>query len=99
MRIWHLTLLILVAAVILAVTREVFGRVMLVMLLTGIGEVALGAGAVMSLFRTLGSLGHAEGPLAYAEALTATALVLLFAATLMLGLLGLGAVLVSVLVA
>ena len=60
MRIWHLALMILVAAVILALTREAFGRVMLVMLATGLGEVALGTAAVMTLFRTLGAVG--QGP-------------------------------------
>jgi len=98
MRIWHLTLMILVAAVILAVTREVFGRVMVAMLLTGIGEVALGTAAVMSLFRTLGGLGHASGLLAHVEALTASFLVLLIAATLMLGLLWIGGSVVGALV-
>ena len=61
MRIWHLGLMILVAAVILALAREAFGRVMLVMLATGLGEVVLGTLAVLTLFRTLGAVGHARG--------------------------------------
>lgn len=99
MRIWHLALMILVSAVILAITKEAFGRVMLVMLATGIGEVALGTAAVMTLFRTVGAVGEADGLLAHVEALTATALVLLIASASMIGLLWLGVVLLMALVA
>lgn len=90
MRISHLLLLVLAVAVGLAVGRERVGQVFLVFFLTGVGEVILGATAVMNLFKSVGAIGRAETPAAYLEAIAATALILAVATATMCGLLFVG---------
>jgi hypothetical protein len=97
MRVWHLSFVVLVAAVGMTVARELPGQVFLVMFLTGIAEVACATAALMTLFKTVGSFGKAESLMAHAEAVAATALVLILATAVMTGLLWLmGSVLQTV---
>ena len=83
MRLWHLTVAILVLAVILSIVRDPVGRVALIVFVTALGEAALGLTAVMALFQTIGAIGMARGLLDHAEALAATTLVLLVATAIM----------------
>ncbi len=79
MRLWHLTVVILVVGIVLSVVRDPVGRVALIVFVTGLGEAALGLAAVMALFQTIGAIGMARGLLDHAEAVAATTLVLLAA--------------------
>jgi len=80
MRLWHLALMILVAAVILAIARDLMGRVVLVMMLIGLGMVGLATTAAMYLFQTVGEFGEARDLPGHARAAGATVAVLLGAA-------------------
>jgi len=91
MRVWHLLLLVFAAAVMLAVAKERIGQVFLVMFVTGIAEVVCGTTALLNLFKSIGAIGKAESPAAYAEAIAATALILLLATISMTGLMFVGA--------
>jgi hypothetical protein len=90
MRVFHLILLVFFAALALTLAREPVGRVALDVFVTGLGEFVFGLVAVMTLFRTVGSIGHANRPLAYLEAILTTALVLLVATLTMDGLFWIG---------
>lgn len=79
MRLWHLLAAVFLTAFLLVIARAEVGRVALVVFFTGLGEVVLGATALMQLFRTIGAFGAARDFLAHVEALAATALVLLLA--------------------
>ena len=83
MRIWHLTVAILVLGVLLSIVRDPVGRVALIVFVTASGEAAMGLAAVMALFQTIGAIGMARGLLDHAEALAATTLVVLAATTVM----------------
>jgi hypothetical protein len=73
-------------ALALAVAREPVGRVALVVFVTLGGELVCGTTAVMLLFRTFAALADSRDLLDYAQALMATAVVLLVASWVMLGL-------------
>ena len=90
MRLWHLVFGILVVATCLAIAREEAGRVALIVFVTGLCEVALGATALLALFRTVAGIGEARGLAAYVEAFAATLLVLVLASVAMNGVLWLG---------
>ena len=98
MRLWHLTLLILVAAVILAIARELMGRVILVMMLIGLGMVGLTTTAAMYLFQTVGALGEAQDLPEHARAVGATLAVLVAAALGTVGVIFVGGTLLQALV-
>ena len=94
MRLGHLLLTVLFTAIALAIARDAVGRVALVVFVTGLGEVVFGTAAIMALVQTIGAIGQAERPAAYAEALAATAVVPVVASLTMLGLLVVGGSLV-----
>lgn len=83
MRIWHLILMVMMAAVVLGVARESVGRVALVVFVTGLVEFVLGTTFLVTLFRTFGALGEARRVRAYLEAIVASALVLVVASYVM----------------
>lgn len=83
MRLWHLSVAILVLAVLMSIVRDPAGRVALIVFVTGLGEAAMGLAAVMALFQTIGAIGMARGLLDHAEALAATTLVLLASTVVM----------------
>lgn len=95
MRLWHLIFLVMMAAIVLTVAREPFGRVALVVFVTGLIEFILGTAFIMTLFRTFGAIGEARHILAYLEAIVATALVLIVAAYAMMAVLWVGVWLVQ----
>jgi len=89
-RLIHLIMAVFVAALLLAISRHEIGRIMLVVFFTGLGEFIFGAVAIMTLFQTLGAIGHANRLSAYVQAVAATAIVLLVATATMNGILWLG---------
>ena len=72
MRISHLILMVFGSSIVMAVAREPFGQVLLVMLLIGLGSVSLATTAAMHLFRTVGAFGDADRPGDRAWAVAAT---------------------------
>jgi hypothetical protein len=76
MRLWHVLVLVFLVAMALSVWQSEYGRITLVLFLTGIGEVAVGATALMNLFKSVGAFGNAKSFQAHVEALVATALIL-----------------------
>ncbi|WP_422925948.1 hypothetical protein [Singulisphaera sp. PoT] len=76
MRLWHLTLAVILVSVILSLIRDPVGRVAVIVFFTGLGEVVMGTSAILALFQTLGALGEAKGLVAHTEALMATGIVL-----------------------
>jgi hypothetical protein len=99
MRLWHLTLTIVIVALVLGAARDPVATVAIIVFITGLGEVVVGTTAIMALFQTLGALGEAKGLAAHAEALVATTLVLTVATAIMCGWLFIGAWIVQVAVA
>jgi hypothetical protein len=83
MRLWHLFVFVLVLAILLAITRDVVGRIALVVFLTALGEVIFGITAVMALFQTIGAIGMARGLFEHGQAVAATTLVLIVATAIM----------------
>ena len=83
MRLWHLFVAIMALSLIFTIIRDPVGRIALIVFLTGLGEVVFGTTAILALFQTIGSLGEAKGLFAHAEAVAATALVLIIATTIM----------------
>jgi hypothetical protein len=90
MRILHLVYGVFMLALALAVAREPVGRVALVVFVTLGVELACGLTAVMLLFQSIAAIGNARDALDYAQGLLATAVVLVVASWLMLGLLSIG---------
>jgi hypothetical protein len=86
LRIWHLVYAVFMLALAMAVAREPVGRVALVVFVTLGGEVVFGTTAIMLLFRTVAAIGGARDFIEYAQGVAATAVVLLVASWLMLGL-------------
>ena len=95
MRLWHTTFAVLLVALLLTVLKEAAGRVAIVMFVTGTAELVCGIAAIMMLFQTLGSLGHAKGLLEAVQCLLATLLVTTVAAGMMVAVLTLGAMMVG----
>jgi hypothetical protein len=83
MRLWHLFVVILALCLILTIVRDQVGRIALIVFVTALGEVIMGAAAVMALFQTIGALGEAKGVLAHAEAVASTTLVVIIATAIM----------------
>jgi hypothetical protein len=83
MRLWHLFVAIMALSLIFTIIRDPVGRIALIVFLTGLGEVVFGTTAILALFQTIGSLGEAKGLFDHAEAVAATALVLIVATTIM----------------
>jgi hypothetical protein len=83
MRLWHLVVVILFVGVLLAISRDVVGRIALIIFITGLGEVIFGTTAVMALFQTIGALGMARGFFEHGQAVAATTLVLIGATAVM----------------
>jgi hypothetical protein len=83
MRLWHLFVAIMALSLIFTIIRDPVGRIALIVFLTGLGEVVFGTTAILALFQTIGSLGEAKGLFDHAEAVAATALVLIIATTIM----------------
>ena len=93
-----MALMILVAAVILAVAQEVAGRVVLVMLATGLGSVALATTAALRLFRTLGAFGESRGVGEHTLAFVATLVVLVLTMVAMVVIIVAGATLLQIVI-
>lgn len=83
MRLWHLTVFILMLGVVLSIVRDPVGRIALIVFVTALGEVILGTTAVLALFQTIGAIGLARGLFDHAQAVAATTLVLIIATTFM----------------
>jgi hypothetical protein len=83
MRLWHLTVVILMLGVVFSLVRDPVGRVGLIVFMTGLGETVLGVTAIMALFQTVGAIGMARGLLEHAEAMAATTVVLAVATAVM----------------
>jgi hypothetical protein len=83
MRLWHLTVVILVLAVVFSLVRDPVGRAGLIVFVTGLGEAAAGLAAVMALFQTVGAIGMARGLAEHAVAVAATTLVLIVGTAIM----------------
>ncbi len=83
MKIWHLTVVILIVAVVLTLFRDPVGRVGVIMFVTGLGEAVFGVTAIMALFQTIGAIGMARGVFEHAEAVAETSLVLVVATAVM----------------
>ena len=83
MRLWHFTVVILFVGLLLAIGRDVVGRIALIVFITALGEVIFGTTAVMALFQTIGALGMARGFFEHGQAVAATTLVLIGATTVM----------------
>jgi hypothetical protein len=90
MRLYHLLLAVFFVALARAIARDEVGRVALIVFFIGLGEFVFGLIAVMTLFQTIGAMGEANSPAAYAQALAATALVLVVASVTMNALLWVG---------
>ncbi|AGA25903.1 hypothetical protein [Singulisphaera acidiphila] len=99
MRLWHLTLAIVLIALVLTVAQDAVGMVAIVVFITGLGEAVVGTTAIIALFQTLGSLGEAKGLSAHAEAVVATTVVLAVSTAIMTGWLFIGAWIVQAVVA
>ena len=87
MRILHILYGVFMLALAFAVAREPVGRVAVIVFLTLAGELICGTTALMLLFQTVGSIGDARGALEYVQGLMATAIVLVVASWLMIGML------------
>jgi hypothetical protein len=98
MRLWHILTTVFFVALVLAIARSDVGKVGLIVFFTGLGEVVLGATALMHLFKTIGALGMARGLSAHVEAIVATALVLMVATVSMNAVLWAGVVLLQAVV-
>jgi hypothetical protein len=96
MRLAHAIFLVAVIALIMAIAREPIGRVFLIVFATGLGEFALGLGAVMALFQTVGAFGEAKSLVSHLQAVVETTVVLALGTASMSGWLFAGAWLVSV---
>lgn len=83
MRLWHLTIAVLLLGIVFSLVRDPVGRVALIVFVTGLGETVLGVTAIMALFQTVGAIGMARGLLEHAEALAATTVVLAVATAVM----------------
>ncbi len=90
MRLWHVLALIFLIAMVLSVCQNEYGRITIILFTIGVGEVILGAFALMNLFQTVGAFGKARTLIAHVEALAATALVLAVASFSMTAVLWLG---------
>ena len=95
MRLWHLLVLILALAMILAIVRDVVGRIALIVFVTALGEAVMGTTAILALFQTIGGIGEAKGVFAHVEAVATTALVVIIATVVMASWLFAGAWLVQ----
>ena len=98
MRISHLILLVFGSSIVMAVAREPFGQVLLVMLLIGLGAVLLATTAAMQLFRTVGAFGDSDRPGDRALALAATLGVLSGAAAAMAAVVLIGGTLLKIVI-
>ena len=94
MRIWHLVAAVFLVAVLLSLLSEPAGRVGVIVFLTASGEVFCGVVGVMTLFHTLGSLGHARDLGEAVQCLTATFVVMFLVSLVMATMFVIGAVLV-----
>jgi hypothetical protein len=98
MRLWHILFAVFVLAMGMGIAREEVGRVAVIVFLTTLGEVFLGTSSLLMLFRTFGAMGMARSPLDYAEAIAATAGVLVVGAGSMVGVMWCGAAMVTLVV-
>lgn len=87
MRILHLVYAVFMLALALAVWREPVGRVAIVVFVTLGGVLACGTAAVMLLFQSVGTIGSARDDLEWVQGIMATALILVVASWLMIGML------------
>jgi hypothetical protein len=83
MRLIHLFVAVFLTALMLTAARDLVGRVALVVFFIGSGEFVVGTIAVMTLFKTIGSIGYAKGIVACAQAVFATLMVLAVATIVM----------------
>ncbi len=95
MRILHIIYGVFMLALAFAVAREPVGRVAVIVFITLGGELVCGTTAVMLLFHTVASIGEARDALDCVQGLMATAVVLVVASWLMLGMLYLCATIIG----
>lgn len=91
MRLWHLVILVAALAVGLTLLRDPIGRVFVIVLFTGVGELMFGLATLMALFQTVGAMGEAKAVVDHAGALAATGAVLCVGTAVMSGWLFVGA--------
>ena len=72
MRLWHLVVVILAVGILLAISRDVVGRIALIVFVTALGEVVVGTTAVIALFQTVGPSAWPGGCSRHGQALAAT---------------------------
>ncbi len=95
MRLWHTTYAVFVFAMMFTVAREPAGRVAIVIFITGLCVLVCTLTGLMLLFRTVGSLGEADGLFEAVQCAVATLVVGTVAAYIVVTLLGIGASLVQ----
>jgi hypothetical protein len=96
MRLAHAVFGVALLALTLSILRDPVGRVCLIVLVTGLGEVVFGLAGVMGLFQTVGAIGEARTLTAHVEAVVETTFVLALATVAMTGWLFIGAWAVSI---
>lgn len=95
MRIWQLIVAVMALALVLSVARSEQGKITLIVFFTGLGTMAVGAAALMHLFKTVGAFGHAECLRDQLEAILATMVIVFIASSLMNMIIGCGIFLVQ----
>jgi hypothetical protein len=95
MRLWMLVVAVLVVGILLAILRDEFGRIVLIVFLTGLGTVAAGLTSIMALFQTIGALGESKTIARAIEALAATLVVVAVGSASVLGVMFAGALLIQ----
>ncbi len=83
MRIWQLIVVVMVLALVLSIARSEQGRITLIVFLSTLGTMLVGATALTHLFRTVGAFGSAEGLRDQMEAIGATVFIVFIASSLM----------------
>jgi hypothetical protein len=76
MRLWHLVVGTMLAALVLAIGRDPVGRFSIAVFVIGVGTVVLGTASLLALFQSFAAVGHAEGFGEHARALAVSAVVL-----------------------
>ncbi len=93
MRLWHLSVAILVLAVLMTIVRDSTGRAVLIVFVTALGEGGMSVAMGMALFQTIGAAAMARGLPDLAKGLAGTVLILILVPIVMLAWLLLGVLL------
>ncbi|GIW86307.1 MAG: hypothetical protein KatS3mg108_0631 [Isosphaeraceae bacterium] len=95
MRLYQLILAVMLLALMLSVSRSEQGKITLIVFLTALATMLVGATALTHLFRTVGAFGHAERLKEQLEAIAATMFIVFVASSLMNLIIGTGIFLVQ----